>query len=395
MEILVTSIVDVRSAANNRLHYFLEGLSERHDITVICPRDPERKRELPTGDFGSHTRLRGIDVTYLANRLLSPIVQEATAELLLSRSDLDFERYDVHLDYNSLMLGHATARRVRSAGTPTVYDLADDIVDMVRTSPQIPRYLRATGARLAEFVLDRNLANAHVTYTTESLRRRMGIAERTSTRIPNGVDIDAFTPAVPPKTADVPDAEFIVGYVGTTRDWVDLDRVVRSVASVRERDLDIGCLVVGDEGTIEDVKDLSSELGISGVCSFVPPVPYSEIPAYVTAMDVGTIPFRPGKVGEHSLPLKLFEYMACERPVISTPIRGVEEVAPDTVRFAPDQEAFETHLQTLAESPSLRRQLGREGRALVEEGYSWEVQVDTLERLLTELCDQRLEPPRS
>ncbi len=39
MRILITSVVDLRKMAPNRLHHFIRHLSQKHEIAVICIND--------------------------------------------------------------------------------------------------------------------------------------------------------------------------------------------------------------------------------------------------------------------------------------------------------------------------------------------------------------------
>ena len=50
-------------------------------------------------------------------------------------------------------------------------------------------------------------------------------------------------------------------------------------------------------------------------------IQYLDVPDYISSMDICLLPFDTGMVSQNALPLKLFEYMACPVPVISTDIR--------------------------------------------------------------------------
>jgi glycosyltransferase involved in cell wall biosynthesis len=397
MRILVTSIVDVQRAPNGRLHSVVEALSERHELTVVCPYDTWREKRGRTDRYGSGERLRhlgNVEVVALSELSLPTTVQEGAAELFVPFLDVDYGSFDVHFDYNSLGLGVGVGRRARRAGVPTVYDLADDVVAMARESPQLPGLLRPAAGVAAGLAVRRNVAAAdHVTCTTESLRERFDVPRFKSTVIPNGVDIDQFTPDVTPRTDAGPDTEFVVGYVGTNREWVELECVVEAVARLRENGVDVGVLVVGDEGGLSSVRERARDLGVEDACAFTGTVPYDEVPSHVAAMDVGTIPFDASATSEHSLPLKLFEYLAVGVPAVSSRLPAVENAAADVVRFAGTTDEWAAAITgTVAESARSDRR--EQGRALVVETYSWAAQVAALEGTLEQLaCRTAVEVP--
>lgn len=392
MRILCTSIIDVDRAPNGRLHYVVEQLSDDHELTILCPFDTWRERLLAAADrYGSRSRmsaLESVEVVYLTERSVPMMAQEVLSEGFLRGLDVDYGSYDVHLDYSTLFLGEAVGRRARRAGVPTLYDLMDDVVAMVRESPQLRWPLGEVGAVAARTLLRRNVRRAdRVTYTTEPLRAATGIPREKSAWIPNGVDVDAFSPDVAARTDARPDAEFVVGYVGTNREWVDMRQVVDAVASLRADGRDVGFLLVGEEGGLEAVRDRCSVHGITDACAFAGTVPYAEVPAYVRAMDVGTIPFKRGNpISEHSLPLKLFEYAACGVPVVSSPLPGIRDVASEEVLFADDAAAFARQFRKLVEDPDGRAERGRASRTLAE-SFSWPAQVSALEEELTALAN--------
>jgi hypothetical protein len=49
--------------------------------------------------------------------------------------------------------------------------------------------------------------------------------------------------------------------------------------------------------------------------------PYEELPRYLQYIDVATIPFMVNEITHATSPLKLFEYMAGEKPIVITPMQ--------------------------------------------------------------------------
>ena len=67
---------------------------------------------------------------------------------------------------------------------------------------------------------------------------------------------------------------------------------------------------------------------------------YAELPSYLCGWDVCLMPFALNESTRHISPTKVLEYMAAERPIVSTPIRDVVEPYGHFVRIADDPEAF-------------------------------------------------------
>jgi len=90
----------------------------------------------------------------------------------------------------------------------------------------------------------------------------------------------------------------------------------------------------------------------------------------------------------HYSPLKLYEYLACGRPVVASAAGQMMNVLTDgeDALLAPgdDSEAIADAVSRLAVDAGLRERLGSSGRGLVERSASWDARagaiLDELER---------------
>ena len=81
---------------------------------------------------------------------------------------------------------------MKSSGINTIYDLADDLPAMIRSSPQILAYLRPLGGLIGNVVLNHNVSiSKNITVINESLRQSLKFRTK-SVMIPNGVDSSLF-----------------------------------------------------------------------------------------------------------------------------------------------------------------------------------------------------------
>jgi glycosyltransferase involved in cell wall biosynthesis len=376
MKILVSSIVDLKKSQHNRPHQFVRYLSEKHEVTVLSINDWWKGGQDDLDSYSSEFSdvFKRVEYYYLTEKKVSPIIQE-----LFFRKRLKAvlkEDFDVHLNYNTLISGYIAAKKLK-----TVYDIADDLGAMIKESPQIPRFLRPFGSALGDHMMKKNIEKAEkVTITTDLLKRTYDIPNDKCEVIPNGVDTNLFR-----NYGDIKEELglecFIIGYVGVLREWVDLEPVFMALKDLGE---EINMVVVGKEGQFQENVDLAKRYGVSDRVTFTGMVPYSQVPKYISAMDVCVIPFRSNAISESALPLKLFEYMACEKPVISSKIPGIKRVAEDKVMYASTRDEYREKILKLYRDEDLRSKMGEEGRRLVEEIYDWETIVGRMEKILIE-----------
>lgn len=393
MKILVTSILDLKRTAHNPLHQFLKHLQKAHRVSLLSLADWWKADTVDTGLYNKDFKdlIEGIDITYLSGRRLSPVAQELSSVFAVRSRlhEMGYRSFDVHFSYSGLFYSYLVARRFSAAGKSTVYHMGDDVPRMVREAPQMPAWLRVPGAAAARQVVRWNVASAaRVTYITSSLGKAYGAEGEKGELLPNGVDTELFSNRYDREAArhrlGISPADFVLGYVGVLREWVDLEPVFAAARSLVEEIPGVKVLIVGEEGGLQKQVEMAGRHSLSGRVFFTGTVPYGRVPEHISCMDVCLIPFRPSAVTHNALPMKLFEYMSCGKAVVSTRLRGTIEAAGDRARYASDAGELARELLELYRSPETRERLGHEGRRFVEEKYSWKTACLRLESILLE-----------
>jgi len=264
----------------------------------------------------------------------------------------------------------------------TVFDMADDLIAMIKDSPQIPYVLRPLGGYLGKEILKKNIEKSKkIILSTDLLKETYNIPEEKVEIIPNGVDTNLFKNYEEAKK-ELGLNGFIIGYVGVLREWVDLEPVFKALKILTNKYRDIKMVVVGKEGRFKENIELAEKYEVGEKVIFTGTIPYSQVPKYISVMDVCLIPFKLNKIAQNALPLKLFEYMACEKPVISTEIQGVKRAVGNKVLYASDVREYTEKINMLYEDKRLRGKLGKEGRRFVEENYRGEEIAKRVEDIL-------------
>ena len=117
--------------------------------------------------------------------------------------------------------------------------------------------------------------------------------------------------------------------------------------------------------------------------AFLPPVDYQILPQYLSAFDVCIIPHYVNDHTRGNNPLKLYQYLAVGKPVVSTAISGLEGFE-DVVYIAKDKEEFPHRVEQALKEDSGDR---RERRLEKARENSWSSRVDEVWRII----DNRLE----
>jgi hypothetical protein len=137
----------------------------------------------------------------------------------------------------------------------------------------------------------------------------------------------------------------LVGYLGPTIDYELLDRLVAR--------LDVWLVCVGRRiGRLESRERAYFErLRRSPRVVFLGERPTEQLPAYIRGFVVCLAPYKRNPRVYASDPLKVYQYLALGRPVISTPV-GCLENSTDVVNLAPSADAFISMVATELSRPA-------------------------------------------
>ncbi len=382
MKILVTSLPDLMKLYPQRSHHLVRYLTLEHDVTVLCT----NTWWLPdVHDDYVEKSLKNVEFAYLSKHKTRSILQEISfcKNFGTFRKRFGLDTFDIHLNLNSPIAGYYLTKRLKLA---TILDIYDDLPKWARTSTQVPFLLRPIGEIVGRFILNKNIQLAtRITYITKSLDNTYKFPQNKAVLVPNGVDTQLFRKRHSPEIKErlkIGD-KFVIGYVGGLKEWVDLEPIFAAIRKLGEK---VGMIVIGKEGRFEENIKLAREYGIADNVIFTGSIPYSQVPKYIGAMDACLVPFKANSITNNALPLKLFEYMACEKPVISTPLAGVKEAVGNRVLYAPNADTIKQRVLQLHRNEDLREKLGREGRRFVEQNYRWEVISHKFEKVIEEVA---------
>jgi glycosyltransferase involved in cell wall biosynthesis len=146
----------------------------------------------------------------------------------------------------------------------------------------------------------------------------------------------------------------------------------------------VSFLVVGGER--QDISNFQAEIQVEQVQNLILTgfVPNAELPLYQAACDVLLMPYQQkvaassgGDIARYLSPMKLFEYLACQRPIVSSDLAVLQEVLnPQNAILSPadDLAAWVHAIQSLQSDPELRERLARQARQDAQR-YTWEMRA--------------------
>jgi glycosyltransferase involved in cell wall biosynthesis len=132
---------------------------------------------------------------------------------------------------------------------------------------------------------------------------------------------------VPEKLHELVRTRKVVGYHGVISELIDFDLLDELVRLDNMVLLFVGSVMAFEPQYKVVVQERMAHLRTFENFIHLGGKPYSELKHYLAWVDVGIVPFIVSEKTDSVSPLKLFEYLAAEKPVVATPTRTISEYA--------------------------------------------------------------------
>ncbi len=203
----------------------------------------------------------------------------------------------------------------------------------------------------------------------------------------NGVDMVKFRPLARKRMEmrrklSIPESAIVVLTVRRLVYKNGVNTLIEGANIAIKKNSNIVFLAVGKGPDSDSVKLRIAQLGIEGNFKLAGFVNDADLPSYYNAANLFVLPSKSGE----GLPLVALEAMACALPVIATDVGGIREVLKeDYGRLVPPNQPerlAEAVLDFAAQDFSKRK---LELRAMMEEKFSWDLNVEKLIKIYEEL----------
>jgi glycosyltransferase involved in cell wall biosynthesis len=186
---------------------------------------------------------------------------------------------------------------------------------------------------------------------------------------PNGADVSHFNKAlepgleVPPEIASLPRP--VAGYVGAVSQWLDQEMLAAAARTKPEWSF----VLIGPVDTDVEILRALPNVHLLGRKS------YATLPAYLKGFNLTMIPFKINELTRGVNPVKLYEYLAAGKPVISSDLPEVRPFQPAVAVYRNQSEFLKKMEEELAgDSPQKVA-----ARLRLAEENSWQARASVVE----------------
>ena len=213
---------------------------------------------------------------------------------------------------------------------------------------------------------------------------QMGAKEKNVEYFPLGFDPQVFKPMIKDQQLahdlGISDNDKVILFVGTIYEFSGLENIIQNFEIIKNKTKDVKFLIIGGGENFEKIKSLVNQKKLGSNVILTNFKPQHEIPKFISLADVCINPFEINKITDSIIPIKIFEYLACGKPVLSTPLKGTVVLWPKEdfgIIYSP-YDSFVENLSDLLDNTEKLEELGNKGLDYVVKNHDWSILADSL-----------------
>lgn len=177
----------------------------------------------------------------------------------------------------------------------------------------------------------------------------------------------------------------VILFIGTLYNFSGLDSLIHKMPSVLADIPDTKLLIVGDGQQRRYLENIIESLGLWGKVIITGFQPYDDVPRYINLADICINPFANNDVTKDIFPGKVVQYLACGKPLVSTPLPGLRSMIDGERQGVVYTQNMSESVKELLENEKRRRILGCNGLSYARQIHSCESISGRLESIIEEI----------
>jgi glycosyltransferase involved in cell wall biosynthesis len=187
------------------------------------------------------------------------------------------------------------------------------------------------------------------------------------------------------------DSDFVMLHMGYLYDFAGLKEIIEYYnTDVKAGNFNIKFIIVGDGGIYNSLLSYVKEIDADWVI-LTGKVSFFETTEYIELSDLCLMSFELNEVTKDITPVKVMEYMAMKKPVLSNSLPSVvSEIGRDNgVIFAPNQKELIKKIGDLTIEKEKLKAIGLMGYELIKKYYIWSKIMNKLKKIMIDLIKKK------
>lgn len=332
MKILVLQETDWIKRGPHQQHHLMDRMALKgHQIRVIdyefLWREDKEKKILTGREEikGAYKIYKEADITLIRPGMIKAPVLDMASILYFHGKEIKKQiqefKPDVIIAFG-ILNAYLGMQQAKKHGIPFVYYLIDHLHTLLpnkltqKTAAQFEKQTLKHADQI--FVINKGLKD----YAVE-----MGGDANKISIIPAGVDLEKFNPNVDGSLIrekyGVKKDDILLFFMGWIYDFSGMKEVAEGLSTIDNEKIKL--MIVGEGDLYKPLLKMKSEKNLNDKLILTGKIPFEEIPKHVAAADICLLPAYKNETMMNIVPIKIYEYMAMEKPVIATDLPGIQK----------------------------------------------------------------------
>ncbi|MFW9896173.1 MAG: glycosyltransferase [Candidatus Thorarchaeota archaeon] len=194
------------------------------------------------------------------------------------------------------------------------------------------------------------------------------------------------------KKLSISDQDFVIFFMGYLYNFAGLKEIINYYNQDVEGGVyNLKFLILGDGGIYHELVNYVKDINAKWVI-LIGRVPYVDITEYIHLADLCLLSFKINSITKEITPIKIIEYMAMKKPVLSNSLPGVilELGEESGVIFEKNQADLIMRIKDLIPLKKELKQRGEKGFNFVKKRYLWSEILKEFKKLMIDLIAKKL-----
>ena len=186
--------------------------------------------------------------------------------------------------------------------------------------------------------------------------------------IENGVNLSKLKPL----GTSISSKKLTVGYVGSLVAWQGLEYIIQAIKIATAKVPNIRLIIAGEGPEETKLINLVNKLGVNAHISFLGLINHKDVPSVINSFDICIAYYTKDRDGMNS-PFKVYEYLACGKPVIVSNVRGLSDKFANIANVAKAEDANDLaeKITTLIKNKGKQKDMSRAAIEYIANGHTW------------------------
>ncbi|RLB75357.1 MAG: hypothetical protein DRH15_14210 [Deltaproteobacteria bacterium] len=210
--------------------------------------------------------------------------------------------------------------------------------------------------------------------------------------VPLGVDTQFFYPKNPSssirKKWNITKNDKVILYLGRLYTFSGIDRLILKFPHILSEVPEAKFLIVGRGELLEKIKDLIKSTRLEDKVIVTGQQPYLLVPDFINLADICINPFKIFDMTNKIVPTKIYQYLSCGKPVVSSNLRGTKRMLPpyqSGVVYEDNIDSLVNKIIDLLKNQNKLKELSKNGLKFIRGKHSNEIVAEKIEGIIETL----------